>query len=330
MADLRFQFVRLANSSRDSRPALGGSAALGVCIAGRGVETSATASDSLSDDVGAKRKQLTEQIGELIKKNGEPSTGSATGDVSDSEDELEFLQSLDEVYAQQQARLEQRQELQGEKKKAEEELAALRKFGPTEPKPYSFMILERFRDELAAEEDHEAACAADVKSAERLLETAQSQFDQAEKERRRAQEESTRHSSKQRDSAEGVALELARRQSQVAKELILLRRLEVEVRTVRRDVSTACKSQLNEKIEHIAKDVQFTNQDLQDRQRELVEAETEFNRQLKDARARFQQIESQQSAAVKDLQDHKASQSTIDLAIDSWRVARDAQQLEIS
>ena len=81
------------------------------------------------------RKQLTEQIDDLIKKNGDRSGESVPENVSASEDELEFLQSLDEVYAQQQARLEQRQELQAEKKKADEDLASLRKFGPTEHKP---------------------------------------------------------------------------------------------------------------------------------------------------------------------------------------------------
>ncbi len=201
-------------------------------------EAVATVSDSLSDDVAGKRKQLAEQIGQLVKENGDHSSETAPATVSASEDELEFLQSLDDVYAQQQARLQQRHELQAEKKKADEELAALRKFGPTEPRPYSFLVLERFRDDLAAETDHEDAFATDVKGGEQLLETAQSSFDQAEKERRRAQEETATHAGNQPDSAAAVALELAKRQSQIAKELILLRRLEVEVRTLRRDIST--------------------------------------------------------------------------------------------
>src|SRR5262249_31774429 len=58
--------------------------------------------------------------------------------------------------------------------------------------------------------------------------------------------------------------------------------------------------------------------------------EDELNSKLSEARSRFQQAESQQAAAVKELLKNKAPQSTIDLANDSWRIARDGQQMEIS
>jgi small-conductance mechanosensitive channel len=123
---------------------------------------------------------------------------------------------------------------------------------------------------------------------------------------------------------------LAQRQSQIAKELILLRRLEVEVRALRADVCLMRKVQLEEKVKCIGKDVRFAKQDLQDRLKELATFEAELNEKVKEARTRFQRTESEQAAAIKELQQHKAPQSDIDLAIESWRVARDAQQMEIS
>ena len=285
--------------------------------------------NSTIDEVVAKRKTLATEIAALNKQSG-GSKDSDPADVSATEDELEFLETMDGVYAQQQARLEQRQELQAEKKKADEGLESLHKFGPTEAKPYSFLLLESLRDELAAEEDHEDAFIADLKAAEQLLETAHSHFDQTEKDRRRAQEDLAENEDKGAEVELQSVLGLAKRQSQIAKELILVRRLEVEVRTLRRDVCTALKTELKDKVELIGKDVRFTKQDLQDRLKELKAYETELNSKLSEARSRFQQAESRQIAAVKELLQNKAPQSTIDLANDSWRVARDAQQMEIS
>jgi len=288
------------------------------------------AAKSAIEDVVAKRKALAAEIAVLAKQNGGNSTDSDPTDVSAAEEEHEFLETLDGVYAQQQARLEQRQELQAETKSAEQDLESLHKFGPNDPKPYSFLLLESVRDDLAAEEDHEAAFVADLKAAEQLLEAAQNHFDETEKDRRKAQEELTDNEETTANDELQAALKLAKRQSQIAKELILVRRLEVEVRTLRRDVSTTRKKEFAEKLELIGKDARFSKQDLQDRLKELKAYEAQLNRKLGEARLRFQQAESQQAAALAELRKSKAPQSTIDLANDSWRVARDAQQMEIS
>ncbi len=283
---------------------------------------------SVTEDVVAKRKNLAAQISAISKQNGDHAADPEPAEVSATEDELEFLETLDAVYAQQQARLEQRQEIQAEKTAADKELESLRKFGPTEAKPYSFLVLENLRDELAAEEDHHDAFATDVKAAEQLLETAQNHFDQAEKDRRRIQEAHAESGGPSGSST--AAVKLAERQSQIAKELILLRRLEVEVRTLRRDVCATRKTQLEEKVERIGKDVRFAKQDLQDRLKELMAFEAGLNQKIKEARGRFQREEAQQAAAIKELQEHKAPQSTVELATESWHVARDAQQMEMS
>jgi len=285
---------------------------------------------SAIDEVSAKRKALAAEIATLQKQSGGNAADSDPTDVSTTEDELEFLETLDGVYSQQQARLEQRQELQQEKKKADEELESLHKFGPTEPKPYSFLLLEGLRDELAAEEDHEDAFIADLKAAEQMLESAQEHFDETEKDRRRAQESLDENDDTEAESELQSDLKLAKRQCQIAKELIVVRRLEVEVRTLRRDVCTALKTQFSDKVELIGKDVRFTKLDLNNRMHELKAYESELNADLALARSRFHQAEQVQINAVRELRENKAPQSTIDLANESWRVARDAQQTEMS
>ena len=285
------------------------------------------ATKSLAESVSAQRTALAAQIAELEKQTAAESTDANSEEVSAGEDELESLQTLDGVYAQQQSRLEQLESLRAEKKKVDELLETLRKFGPTEAKPYSFLLLENLRDELAAEEEQEAALQTDSKAANQMLETAQEHFDEAESERRRDQEAF--------DEAEGnkteamLALKQAKQESRVNKELVVLRRLEIDVRTLRLEVCVARKTMLEEKVERIAKDVRFTKQDLQDRLKELTAFDAELNRKLKDARNRFQQLESQEAAALKELREHRATQATIDLAVDAWRVARDVDQTEM-
>ena len=92
------------------------------------------------EEVLAKRKTVADQIAALAPKQDANAADADPTDVSAAEDELEFLETLDGIYAQQQARFEQRLELQTDKKKADESLAALRKFGPSEAKPYSFLL----------------------------------------------------------------------------------------------------------------------------------------------------------------------------------------------
>jgi small-conductance mechanosensitive channel len=289
-----------------------------------------SASTSSLEDVLAKRKDIAGQVDALGAQSGEHAASADGVEVSTTEDELEFLQTLDGVYAQQQVRLEQQQELQAELKKSEADLEAFRKFGPTEAKPYSFLLLEDLRDELAAAEDHDDAFNADIKPAGQLLQAAQSHFDQAEKDRRRVQEELAENKNTEHTSMLTAALQLAQRESQIAKELIVVRRLEVDVRSLRRDVGAVRKTHLVEKIDSIGKNVRFTRQDVQDRLKDLTTSAADLEAKVKAAHAHFRQSESEQVTAVKLLHDQNAPQATIDLAGESWRVARDALQLELS
>jgi potassium efflux system protein len=290
-------------------------------------KSDAGSTKSLAEGVAAQRSKLATQIADLEKQGANESTDARPEDVSTSEDELEYLQTLDSVFAQQQSRIEQLEGLRGDKKKVDELLESLHKFGPSEAKPYSFLLLENLRDELAAEEDQEAAFQADLKASDQMLEMAQEHFDEAESERRRAQE--AHDEAEAEKPAALLALKLAKQESQINKELVVLRRLEVEVRTLRGEVCQSRKTLLEEKVERISKDVRFTKQDLEDRLKELAAFEADLNRKLKEARARFQQLESQEATALKALREEKAAQATLDLAVESWRVARDVDQTEM-
>src|SRR5262249_42761465 len=164
--------------------------------------------------------------------------------------------------------IEQLQELTAEKATAAEALESLHKFGPSEPKPYSFLLLEDLRDQLAAEEDHGQALAAELNPAAQMLEAAQAHFVEAEKNLRSVQERSAENKDHDRAAALAADQTMAQRESQLAKEMIVARRLEVEVRTLRCEVGTSRKTQLSETIAQISKDIHFNRADLQDRLKE--------------------------------------------------------------
>ena len=281
-------------------------------------------------DIAAKRKELAAQLEALRTKSGDPSVPAEDGNVSAADDEREFLESLDGVYAEQQVRLEQQQELEAEKATATEALESLRKFGPSEPKPYSFLLLEDLRDELAAEEDHGEALTAELKPASQMLEAAQAHFAEAEKNRRRAQENAAENRDRDRAGVLAAELQLAQRESQLAKEMIAARRLEVDVRNLRCDVSASRKTQLAETIAQVGKEVHFNRVDLQDRLKELAESDGELAAQIKQSQAQAKRAEAQQVVDLQALRAEHAPQAIIALATASWRVARDAQQIQDS
>ena len=281
------------------------------------------------EDLVSKRQKLAEQM-KLLDKQATEAAGSDAQALAVAADELEHLEALDGVFGEQQVRLEQQQELLNEKLRAEAELASFRKFGPTEARPYSFLLLEDLRDELATEEDHNTAYAADLKLAGQMLEAAQSHFEQIEKARRRAQEQLAENKHDEREAPLTAAVKLAQRDSLLAQEMIVVRRLEVEVRSLQCDICELHKTELTEKVERIGEDVRFTKQDLQDRLKDLAAEEATLDARLKEVRDRFRQREQQHVAALNKLRETKAPQATIDIASDTWRVARDSHQIETS
>ena len=74
------------------------------------------------------------------------------------------------------------------------QLDNLHKFGPPEPKPYTFLLLEDIRDGLATQQEREAAFDADLAAAEQLLDQARVNLDRCQSDERAATERSGRQS----------------------------------------------------------------------------------------------------------------------------------------
>src|SRR4051812_38784881 len=133
-------------------------------------QASAPAPDSKAAEVLNKREVVAARIAQLTaeqeKKKAEDKSGDATKSEADAADEaLNLLRSLDGIYTQQLSVLAQRRLLTDQIKQSENELEALDKFSLDEPKPYSFLLLDNLKDQLALEAERQDAAQADLKSA---------------------------------------------------------------------------------------------------------------------------------------------------------------------
>jgi small-conductance mechanosensitive channel len=122
-----------------------------------------------------KRQEISKQIAVITERRGQ-----GNQQASDADDEqLALLRSIDAVEFHHQSLLEQQAQLETELADADKRLAKLDEFAPNEPKPYSFLLLEGLKDQLAEEQREEAALKTDLKSAKQLLDAAHDELDRA-------------------------------------------------------------------------------------------------------------------------------------------------------
>ena len=121
-------------------------------------KTGTTTAGTTSEALHKKRQVLNDQFSRLSVDHPAEEADKSNED----KDTIGLIRLLDALYAQHETRLAQRQELEAQAKEAEKKLESLDKFEPDEPKPYSLLLLESLRDELAVEEDGEDPIAAGV------------------------------------------------------------------------------------------------------------------------------------------------------------------------
>ncbi len=282
-----------------------------------------TGSGTTIESLRRQRQIVADQIAETAKPN-------AAGQHAENVSEHHALEALDAVYAQHQIQIEQRAELESEVTAADQELASLDKFDLDEPKPYSFLLLERLNDQLAAEKDRQSAIKADTKSAKQLLQAAHEDLDASMRDqgaRAKKVDGATSATQQSRESSTEPQLAVALARAKVA-----LRETEIEVLNLRLRLSQTKHKQLTKKIETVKKDVKFSAQDRDKQFQRLAEIEADLKRQRQRAEAGLQQVESQKASDLSEIshqKDQKSPQRLVDAAVDAWRVAADAYQSEI-
>jgi len=68
-------------------------------------------------------------------------------DAETLQDIVSLLQSIDAIYLQHEELLKEQRRLEDEAKTVSQNLDSLKKFGPDEPQPYSFLLFDNLKDQ---------------------------------------------------------------------------------------------------------------------------------------------------------------------------------------
>ena len=197
-----------------------------------------------ADTIDEKRRAIAAEIHEV-------SDAAEKGDQKgEADDRLTQLRALDVLYVQIQARREERQHLEEQKKALDRAVESLEKFELDEPKPYSFLLYDSLQDQLEVEKQRGKALEAESKSIAKMLAAAHEALDHVSGSRHEGDSEATAPSTSQNDAP------VARGRRQVE-----LREMEVEINKLRKALCDAKQKELEQKIKVVKKEFAFSAAD---------------------------------------------------------------------
>ena len=283
----------------------------------------ATPSASAPDDLAAKRTKVADEIAQLTKaKLAAVAGGEAAGSVDPVDEQIDLLEALDLVYVQLQSAAEHRDELGHVHDRLQSQLDNLHKFGPTEAKPYSFLLLEEIRDSLTTQQERETAFEADLATAQQLLEQARVNLERCESDERATNERLAGNRQPDQQNALATAAHLADLNSTIASETVNLRQAEIEVRKTQCDLGQLYRQLLEDKEKLVAPETHFGQRDRQALLDNLARKQQDFERQLKDAEDRLSHNESQQTIDLARLDKEHADPAVVTAATAAYRRGR--------
>ena len=168
-------------------------------------ETAATAAaqapagataDNRPEDLDARRQDVSQRI--LVAQRTLDAAKETTAPESKPRErlsrEVDLLKQLDVLYAQLQSAQESRQQLEAGKIELEQKLSDLRRDGPAEKRPYSFLLVDSLRDTLSTEESRVGTIAAAIEAATDALGREKAACDEQQANRRRIKEAAEKNS----------------------------------------------------------------------------------------------------------------------------------------
>ncbi|HEY4308104.1 MAG TPA: mechanosensitive ion channel domain-containing protein [Pirellulales bacterium] len=261
---------------------------------------------------------------EISKLDGNQSGSGGNAETSGASDErLNQLRAIDALYAQHKVRLQEKEQLETEKKRIDHEIDSLDKFEPDEPKPYSFLLWDGLKDQLAVEQEREKGLTADGKTAKKQLASAHQALDQAKAEVHPSGDGDAASAPKKAES-DLSDLKVEQERAQVA-----LREADIEVYTLRTAICQAKQKELSKKIEVVGKEVAFSAADRDKQLDAIALEESRLKAQRGTAQRQLQQLEEKQRATETQLSADKAQPAEKEAAAEAWRGAADTCQAEV-
>ena len=243
--------------------------------------------------------------------------------------QLDLLKYLVAVLTQLKASRELVEELKVERQGKQDELKLLRSAGPSTPPPYSFLMLEGLRDQLAAETHRYESLEAEIATTRNLLDLVRQTHEQRERERRAARDALKRNRDPQAVGRLNAVVDTSVLAASVAEETMHLRTVQLDEHKVELEINTIRREYLEEQIRLIAEQVAFPESDLQKMVQKLADSEVGLKQQIEATNSALHDIQ-QKWADAKGRLDQTPGDPIVEAAFEAWQVARDSRQKEFA
>jgi potassium-dependent mechanosensitive channel len=311
--------VPCASAAEEAAPQVAASEASGAPSAST-TSTDASLRQKLQEL--AARRQLLEQT-----LSNTAQTPTASSDTDTVRHELEVTKSYELVCSQHRAELARVADLQAEIKQIQLDVHDLRAAGPAEAKPYSILLLDDILDQQSAEQLRRGTLTLELADAKQVLQDTRRKHDEAESNRRKAQDNLATSRDQSPSPALTRQLELEQLACQQLAETVQLCRTEIAAKQLEQQINALQLQYLDEKHAAVCHNVVFTQQHLQAVCGEIDKVEAELQAQIPPLQAKLQELETRVLDAQ---QKSDALDRTLrDAMVEAWQEARQSLQTQI-
>lgn len=261
-----------------------------VTLAVQAEDSTALTAGDRTAFLNAQRQKLAARITELSaiastsrSTEGEPAAVAVAA-------ELKLARELDLVYLFHLETIELTVGVERDRGRFQEELEALQATKPPVGQACSWLLLEDYRDRLAAEESRGRSYAAEVARAQSSLETSLAESDRAERNRRRVLDEAATASASEAADRE-YRQRLVTLESTVAAATVDLRRAELKLKKAQQEAGAKQTAWLEVKIERMRSHVVFSESDLESRKQALAGYAAELQKQLEASQQQLRRVD---------------------------------------
>lgn len=285
----------------------------------------------LPDQLAPHREEIARKL-ETLQKALKTAQGNGDSDQpADSINrQIAVLKQLDVLAAQRQAVQVTAEELDVRYKEVKAELVSVQASGPTEQKPFSFLLLDRLQDKLESKREHSGMMNAAVRAAADSLERSRKDRSGHAVILRQTREAVDKTGDEEESHRLQNGLKIAELEHQLMIETVALRQQESDNRELEQDIHAAALKILVAKVEWIQQDVTFSRDDLQDALVVVQKEESDLERKLESAQVNLEYA-SQQWVQVRQKLDATADPNhELREEVEAKRVAHQWWQQQIS
>lgn len=257
-------------------------------------------------------------------------TAIAAPPNGDSANEVDVRKSIDSVLAQQQAVEQQDEELKTRQEELQKELESLGSKGLDEKPPYSFLLFDRLRDEVAAEQARSNAAADKVVAATAARQQAEATLDQRQRAKRQAQAAIDANNDPEQAAPLAAALAKADQDLKLATEILALRKKELDREKLNQQIQALTLQLAEAKLAEVKKQVEFSPGDLEQTLSQIQKQEEDTKLEISSAEGNLRRVEDAWTAARNKYDQGNGDRKELAEEVEAWRLAREAVQQKIN